>query len=939
MKPKSKPKNYKNAKSKHPSNEKSLAHNHKSSKNDYKRFIELNSFFDKVDQLNPGAYYTYHIISRTWLRNWKKSSKEKLTEPLGPANAEFIHPNPYKLFEKIFVNNEKYVLVNNLDLNYEFELATEEAWNWLASKHEVRAIPKVFYLNEEYTFVETIRLLSLNVILVDENNQPHTYLLQLEETRNTGKLIEQLCYHLKLELDQIDLYLMDTRLDLEEILKGITLDSIIYGKLLPENATFSFKHLKTFEIICIVLNKSKHILSLSPKTDGFCYSCRKLKPLQFKCGCVIASYCSIDCKYSDYLSHKYICPEIVDTFEDINSDLKELEGKSYNNGEKGLTNVGNSCYLNCLLQILKTVPAVKENFISSQLDIFKNSNFLMSLYHIMKKINLFERDELKPWPLKIALGLQSSNYLFFAQNDSSECLDSILNLLDESGNEKAIQISNSFKGSFVTKFKCLGCKHVKTQKKEEPFFIMALSLVQEKQKFDCEFYEISAKDRPFELKSKKVILKEAELIFEDIAKQLNDSFDPNKTLLFMIDKEKVKYVSDAKEPIQSIISKQKHDFKFQDSILLFYEPTLITDFYLFASFNFIQLYNKHLEMKTKLCNARPIQISEKLIDKNVIGISGEAIHLSLFNYLRIYIIQFQPELAELFEKYDLRNDFSKLKIVYFHFFNYAIEKEEEISNDKIEEENRNDEKRKCDEDEITYTNHICKTVIPLKSAFYIIKYVNRDPVCSNCGKKGEHACLIIPNEKLFKFSEGKVFSLDIFIEFPANSSFSTFLKKITEPERQPNIPPKKDLGFSSTYTVESSLETYFEAQRIDRNCKHCGSKNSTMATSIKKFPSFLVLHLKRFTQKFHKNNYVQVKIEDFVDFEFEIKLEGNTYHLMGIINHRGDLDHGHYTSFVYHRETKNWMFFDDANCEIVQNPSRMKSKDNYILIYELIQDN
>ncbi|MCA6491822.1 MAG: hypothetical protein IM572_04025, partial [Chitinophagaceae bacterium] len=824
----------------------------------------------------------------------------------------------------------KFVLENNIDLYYEFDLVTDEAWSFIESRHETFAIQKFFYLKENFNFVEEAPLIALNVILVDEQNKTYPYLVELEDTKQTKKVVDQLYDNFELEIEDVDLYLMDTRIGFDELIRSVSQDNIVYGKSIPETSQFPFKHLKDFEVICLDMNKGKRITSLSPIVEGYCYNCRVQRPLNYKCSCVIASYCSIDCKYSNYLSHKNICPKLSDTYEDVETDLQEWEVKPYNKGKHGLVNIGNSCYLNCLLQILKSVPEIGQEFVSKPLEKFKSSNFLLTFYHIMKKINLFEGDELKPWPLKIALGLHNENYLFYAQNDAAECLDSILNLLDESGNEDAVSISKTFKGSFVTKFSCLNCKHIKTVKKEEQFFIMELALVAEKPKINCEFYAIADPKKPFDLISNKMTAKESEIEFSSIVKTLIPQSDSSKTLLFLLDKERVRNVSDVSDSIYSLLARQKNDIKLQETILLFHQPQIDSVFYLYATFNQIQIYNKQLEMKSKLCYMRPIQVAEESIDKEALEVSSLVVHLEVFLYLWGYLTQIIPSLKEVADLAKVTSDRNLLQLIYSRVMNLPLPK-----NDS--EEKNSSEEIKEGEKEDNLEELVAAKIQPLAAPLYSLKYINRDTNCVNCGKKAEHACSIQFGEKTLPFKEGRVFGLDISIDFPSSSPLLTMLKKITEGERVSTVTQKREMVAGPNFTVNSSIEHYFEPQFIERRCKYCEGNSSTMASKIKQYPNFLVLHLKRFTQRFEKNNYVQVKLEEFVDYDFIMNLEGHEYHLMGIVNHRGNLDQGHYNSFSYNRQTKMWLFYDDAKWEVVDNPNRMKSKENYILVYELVE--
>lgn len=336
-------------------------------------------------------------------------------------------------------------------------------------------------------------------------------------------------------------------------------------------------------------------------------------------------------------------------------------------------------------------------------------------------------------------------------------------------------------------------------------------------------------------------------------------------------------------------------------------------------------------MKSKLCFMRPIQLSDEFVDKESLDTNGIAIHLQVFLYIWSYLNQLMPDLTEIVDQAKVSDDRNLLKLIYSRIMNVPLPKKASEENDA------SDMKEEGGDIGYDLESELALKIKPPTVPYYFVKYINRDLVCANCGKKAEHACPIQFTEKVLPFKEGRVFGLDVSIEFPSTSPMLTLLKKVTESERATTVAPKREIISSPIYTVNSSIEHYFEPQLIERRCKHCEGNSSTMASRIKQFPKFLVLHLKRFTQRFEKNNYVQVKLEEFVDFDFIMTLEGHQYHLMGIVNHRGNLDQGHYTSFAYNSQSKMWMFYDDEKWEIVENFNRMKSKENYILVYELVE--
>lgn len=48
-----------------------------------------------------------------------------------------------------------------------------------------------------------------------------------------------------------------------------------------------------------------------------------------------------------------------------------------------------------------------------------------------------------------------------------------------------------------------------------------------------------------------------------------------------------------------------------------------------------------------------------------------------------------------------------------------------------------------------------------------------------------------------------------------------------------------------------------------------------------------------------------------------MSIEGKTYDLVGVINHKGEMGYGHYTSFALNNKDRDWYFFNDS--EVTKN--------------------
>jgi ubiquitin carboxyl-terminal hydrolase 8 len=101
------------------------------------------------------------------------------------------------------------------------------------------------------------------------------------------------------------------------------------------------------------------------------------------------------------------------------------------------------------------------------------------------------------------------------------------------------------------------------------------------------------------------------------------------------------------------------------------------------------------------------------------------------------------------------------------------------------------------------------------------------------------------------------------------------------------------------------------------------------------FPNILVIDLKRFNNRFKKNQIlVTFPIEelDLSDYIIGYKKDNYKYELYGICNHSGGVMGGHYTSYVKNANGK-WYHFNDANVSEVGLIYSIISPKAYVLFY------
>ncbi|KAJ3673748.1 hypothetical protein LUZ60_005740 [Juncus effusus] len=160
---------------------------------------------------------------------------------------------------------------------------------------------------------------------------------------------------------------------------------------------------------------------------------------------------------------------------------------------------------------------------------------------------------------------------------------------------------------------------------------------------------------------------------------------------------------------------------------------------------------------------------------------------------------------------------------------------------------------------------------------------------------------------------------DLSLDIEQNSSITSCLK-----------------NFSSTETLNAEDKFFCD--------KCCSLQEAQKRMKIKKPPSILVIHLKRFKYIEQLGRYKKLSYR--VVFPLELKLSELEYSLFAVVVHVGSgPNHGHYVSLV--KSHNHWLFFDDENVEIIDEGNvqtffgsaqeySSNTDHGYILFYESV---
>ncbi|KAK9692624.1 ubiquitin carboxyl-terminal hydrolase, variant 2 [Basidiobolus ranarum] len=148
-------------------------------------------------------------------------------------------------------------------------------------------------------------------------------------------------------------------------------------------------------------------------------------------------------------------------------------------------------------------------------------------------------------------------------------------------------------------------------------------------------------------------------------------------------------------------------------------------------------------------------------------------------------------------------------------------------------------------------------------------------------------------------------------------------------------------------TLDECLEEFMKEEQLGEGnlwfCSNCQKyQRATKKIDLWKLPEVLVIHLKRF---YHTNSY-RKKLEVFVDFPSEFinlakwlstNSTNSTYRLYAVVNHFGNMNSGHYTTFAINEGENCWFEFDDLRIKKI-DPDSMVTSSAYILFYERQND-
>lgn len=179
------------------------------------------------------------------------------------------------------------------------------------------------------------------------------------------------------------------------------------------------------------------VLSSSADTTNSCFVC--MSPAKSQCSrCSAVHYCSRSCQQAHWNYHKSWCKEAGNSSDLSRSDFVTVVNIG-RRGRVGLQNLGNSCYLNSILQCLSHIQPLTSFFLSNAYvgevnegSLFGTKGRLVREYASLIQDLWFDNKKvIYPKTFKLLLGKLNEDWAGSAQHDTEEVMVWILDKLHE----------------------------------------------------------------------------------------------------------------------------------------------------------------------------------------------------------------------------------------------------------------------------------------------------------------------------------------------------------------------------------------------------------------------------------------------------------------------------------------------------------------------------
>jgi hypothetical protein len=181
------------------------------------------------------------------------------------------------------------------------------------------------------------------------------------------------------------------------------------------------------ESICLMIRNEYFLnwefmtleVGLQPEPE-YCENCNEREVLTIACGCNQSFYCSIRCRIKNMNYHKNSCHHAKEV-RSLLAFSPSVEPKEEINYNLGLGNMGNSCYLSSVFQVLRLFEPFAEWVKKMDRELLRKLNetklnIVPYVHDAFLRMNYSEQDEYEPYLLKGVIGVKNNNVPILAKS-------------------------------------------------------------------------------------------------------------------------------------------------------------------------------------------------------------------------------------------------------------------------------------------------------------------------------------------------------------------------------------------------------------------------------------------------------------------------------------------------------------------------------------------
>ena len=415
--------------------------------------------FNSIQQKNNEKGETVFLISSEWVSKWKNFIFNEGQHP-GPISN--IH-----LISSITQDPRDYAsIVLNPELTYQdFQIFSTSSYKALkalySSDHDIKRFSINFPLYSELE----LHLSSISILFCPKVSQQliETFEFRYSSQETIQEMVSSCKSMVEASFDHVSY-----NFDVYRIWK-VPKETVIPSdseKIFLQSAELVTKFNPSHkpEVFLFEFQKIDANWSIYNQLESPCPNCLQVSELVFTCAkCKTIQYCSKDCADKHNFVHVNDCCNLIER-----------------NGKTGLGNLGNTCYMNSVIQCLSHTEILKNYFISKMYLIENPVNGLITQTFARLVVSLWGVNSgvIFPSELKRNFSRKFKSFEGLNQHDAHEFLIHLLDCINEEMKTKAGEVnvvSRNFYGLSENILTCIECGS--KSYKEEEFLTLPLQVL------------------------------------------------------------------------------------------------------------------------------------------------------------------------------------------------------------------------------------------------------------------------------------------------------------------------------------------------------------------------------------------------------------------------------------------------------------------------------